>query len=736
MYGGAMAEKGFKRKLTAILSADVEGYSRLMGLDEESTIRTLTNYRSAITTLIQQHRGRVVDAPGDNLLAEFASVVDAVNCAVEIQRELAERNAQLPDEHKMLFRIGINLGDVVEDEDRIYGDGVNITARLESLADAGGICISGTAYDQVETKLDLEYEYIGEKEVKNIAKPVRAYRVLSYPGAAAHRVIQAKRAAGRKIRKTALALAAVLIIAVGAVAIWNIYQRPSAPSIEAASEERMAFPLPDKPSIAVLPFVNMSEDTKQEYFSDGITEDLITDLSKISGLFVIARNSVFTYKNKPVQIRQVAEELGVRYVLEGSVRRAADKVRINAQLIDATTGGHLWAERYDGTMENVFDLQDRITRKIISALELKLTTGEEKRIGRKETDSTEAYEAFLQGWAHYWQDTREDMVQAIPYLEQAVKQDPNYSRAYAVLAASYWRCRTMDWSSSLGLSSLETIEMARQYLQEAMKEPTPLAHLVTSSIRSSEGKYQESIIEATRAIVMDANDPVGYIAMGKALIYAGSSSEGADAIQKAMRLNPHYPPTYLRALGFAQFGMEKYEEAATSYEEAIKRDPNEDSQYLEIAGAYGQLGREKKARSALKTFNELRAKAEKSDPVTLQSIVVWEFKEQKDIERWREGLRRAGVPPGPEPVAAAEDLIYHTDKGPEVKGATTVDVATAKALFDRGVPFVDVQGDSYWAEGHIPGAVSLDPYKVFNKIELSKIVRKDKDVVIYCTSRT
>ncbi|MHC4791720.1 MAG: tetratricopeptide repeat protein [Planctomycetota bacterium] len=731
-----MVSKHFKRKLTAILSADVEGYSRLMGLDEESTIRTLTNYRSAMTTLIQQHRGRVVDTPGDNVLAEFASVVDAVNCAVEIQRELAERNAQLPEERKMLFRIGVNLGDVVEEEDRIYGDGVNITARLESLAEAGGICISGTTYDQVETKLDLEYEYFGEQEVKNIAKPVRVYRLLSYPGAAAHRVIRAKKAMGRKIRKAALALAAVMVIAVGAIVIWNIYLRPSTPSIEAASVERMAFPLPDKPSIAVLPFVNMSEDAKQEYFSDGITEDLITDLSKISGLFVIARNSVFTYKSKPVQIRQVAEELGVRYVLEGSVRRAVDQVRINAQLIDATTGGHLWAERYDGKMENVFALQDRITQKIVSALEVKLTAGEKKQIARKETDSTEAYEAFLQGWAYYWLDTREDIAQAIPHLEKAVKLDPKYSRAYAALAASYWRSSSMDWSSSLGLSGLETQEKARQYLQEAMKDPTPLAHLVASSISSAEGRYQESIVEATRAIVLDANDPVGYMAMAKALIYAGSPAEGAEAIKKAMRLNPHYPPTYLRALGFAQFGMEQFEEAAASYEEAIKRDPNEDWQHFELAGIYGQLGRQQEAESALKTFNELRAKAGMSDPYTLQHIVLWGFKEQKDIERWREGLRRAGVPPGREPVAAAEDLISHTEEGPKVKGATTVDVATAKALFDRGVPFVDVRAEYRWAKGHIPGAVNLESYSVFSKIELSKIVRKDQEVIIYCSSPT
>ena len=730
-----MVSEHFKRKLSAILSADVEGYSRLMGLDEESTIRTLTKYRSAMTTLIQQHRGRVVDAPGDNLLAEFASVVDAVNCAVEIQRELAERNAELPDERKMLFRMGINLGDVVDEEDRIYGDGVNITARLESLADAGGICISGTAYDQVETKLDLEYEYIGEQEVKNIAKPVRAYRVLSYPGAAAHRVVRAKKAMAGKIRKAAMASAAVLLIAVAAVVLWKIYLHPSTPPREAASPERMAFPLPDKPSIAVLPFVNMSEDPKQEYFSDGITEDLITDLSKISGLFVIARNSVFTYKNKPVQIRQVAEELGVRYVLEGSVRRAADQVRINAQLIDATSGGHLWAERYDGKMENVFALQDRITHKIVSALEVKLTAGEEKQVARKETDSTEAYETFLQGWAHYWRDTREDLIQAIPYLQKAVKLDPNYRRAYAALAASYWRIEER-WYRSLGLTGPEALEKIKHYLQAAMKDPTPLAHYVTSSMYSAEGRYQESIVEATRAIVLDANDPVGYVAMAKALVYAGRPAEGAEAIKKAMRLNPHYPPTYLRGLGFAQFGMEQFEEAAASFEEANKREPNEDWQYLLLAGTYGQLGREEEARSALETFNELRAKAGKSDPVTLQGLISWKFKEQKDRERWREGLRRAGMPPGREPVAAAEKLIYQTGEGPEVKGATTVDVAAAKALFDRGVPFVDVRDDSYWADGHIPGAVQLHPSRAFSQIELSRIVRKDDEVVLYCGGPT
>jgi len=340
-----MTAQGLKRKLSGILSADVEGYSRLMRDDEESTIRTLTTYRAAIIKLIQQYRGRVVDTPGDNILADFTSVVDAVNCAVEVQRELAERNAELPENRRMEFRIGVNLGDVVEEGERIYGDGVNIAARVEGLAEGGGICISGTVYDAVETKIGLEYEYLGEQEVKNIPKPVRVYRVLSFPGAAAHRVIKAKKAVGKTWRNVVVAIVAVLVVG-AAVAVWHFYFRP--PAMEPASIEKMVFPLPDKPSIAVLPFVNMSGDPEQEYFSDSLTEEIITGLSKVPHLFVIARNSTFTYKGKPVKIHQVAEELGVRYVLEGSFRKAEARLRVTAQLIDATTGHHLWAERTTG----------------------------------------------------------------------------------------------------------------------------------------------------------------------------------------------------------------------------------------------------------------------------------------------------------------------------------------------------------------------------------------------------
>jgi adenylate cyclase len=333
-----MTQEGYKRKLTAILSADVEGYSRLMGEDEDATIKTLTTYRELMTTLITKHRGRVVDSPGDNLLAEFTSVVDAVRCAVEIQEELRVRNAELPETKRMHFRIGINLGDVVEEGERIYGDGINIAARVEGLAEGGGICISGTVYDSIKNKLSLSYESLGEHTVKNIKEPVRVYRMRVGPEAAAH-VEGEEKPHPKSWRKAALAALIVLIVAAGAVTIWHFYFRP--PPIEPASEEKMAYSLPDKPSIAVLPFDNMSGDPQQDYFSDGLTEEIITALSKTDQLFVIARNSTFTYKGKPVKVQQIAEDLGIRYVFEGSVRKEADRVRITAQLVDAIKGRHI-----------------------------------------------------------------------------------------------------------------------------------------------------------------------------------------------------------------------------------------------------------------------------------------------------------------------------------------------------------------------------------------------------------
>jgi len=538
-----MTTEPYGRKLTAILSADVKGYSRLMGENEEATICTLTAYREVMADLIQKHRGRVVDSPGDNVLAEFKSVVDAVRCAVEIQEELKVRNAELPENRKMEFRIGVNLGDVIEEEERIYGDGVNIAARVEGLAEGGGISISGTVHDHIENKLALGYEFLGEHTVKNIKKPVRVYRVLSFPGAAAHRVIKAKAVVGRMWRNIALVVAAILVLGGVVVAIWHFYLRPSPPPIEPASVERMAFPLPDNPSLAVLPFENLSGDPEQEYFTDGMTDDLITDLSKISGVFVIARNSTFAYKDKHVKVRQVAEELGVRYVLEGSVRRAGDQVRVNAQLIDATTGHHLWAERYDGVVDNIFELQDKITQKIVAALAVKLTADEQKEFARRETDSIAAYDALLKGWEHSRRVTRDDFVKAVSYFKEAIELDPNYGRAYAALAGLYWSGGGLGFFQELSLG--ETGLLPREYLQMAMNYPTSPAHVVASQMSVFHRRHKEAIAQAEHAIALDPNDPNAHAAMAYALNWAGRPQEAVDSAMRAMRLDPGFPAEYI-----------------------------------------------------------------------------------------------------------------------------------------------------------------------------------------------
>ncbi len=358
-----MEPTGVKRKLAVILAADVEGYSRLMGADEEATFKTLSAYREIIDGLIARHDGRIVGTAGDSVLAEFGSAVEAVRCAVEIQRELEKRNAELPEDRKMHFRIGVNLGDVMVEGDNLLGDGVNVAARLEGLAEPGGICLSGMVHQSIEGKLDLAFADLGEQQVKNIAKPVRAYKVLVEPGAAAATV------SGPQPRRS---------------------------------------PVPDKPSIAVLPFINMSADPEQEYFSDGITEDLITDLAKISGLFVASRNAVFRYKGEAVEPQRVSQELGVRYVLEGSVRKAGDRVRISAKLIDPPTGYHVWAERYDRVLTEVFALQDEITAKIVTALEVKLPEGEQEQVARRYTENLEAYDYFLR-----WKACRSRVIVAV-----------------------------------------------------------------------------------------------------------------------------------------------------------------------------------------------------------------------------------------------------------------------------------------------------------------------------------
>ncbi len=533
----------------------------------------------------------------------------------------------------MEFRVGVNLGDVVEDGERIYGDGVNIAARVESLAEGGGICISGTAFDQIGKKLPLGYEYLGEQTVKNIEKPVRVYRVLTEPEAAG-KVIGEKRSWLKRWQWAALAVVAVSVVG---VLIWI---RLSAPPVEVASVGRMAFPLPDKPSIAVLPFENLSRDLAQEYFADGMTDDLITDLSKISGLFVIARNSVFTYKGKSVKIRQVGEELGVRYVLEGSVRKADKRVRINAQLVDATTGGHLWAERYDSHMSDVFALQDKITKKIVAALAVKLTAAEHKHVACKDTDNIAAYDAFLQGWGHYLRRTPDDFAKAVRYFEKAIELDPNYGRAYAALGLTYWKATDFDWHRWLAVHWTEGRLRARQYLEMAMKTPTSHAHRLAADMAISRHQLKGAIAEAEQAIAFDPNNPDSHLMMATALIFAGRPQEAVDFLKRAMLLDPHNPGLALGHLGLAHFCMGQLEEAVTLIERAFIHNPELHPLSAPLAAAYAHLGRDKEARDALFNYS----KTWMILPNLQRVMYHWPFKDSEVADRFVRGLLKAGLP--------------------------------------------------------------------------------------------
>jgi len=692
-----MAEKGFKRKLTAILSADVEGYSRLMGEDEEATVRTITAYREVLTTLIQQHNGKVLDSPGDNLLAEFASVVDAVQCAVAVQKEIKARNDELPENRRMQFRIGINLGDVIQEEERIYGDGVNIAARLEGLAEPGGICISKTAFEHIESKLPYGYEFLGDQTVKNIAKPVGTYRVLMEPRVTVAEKPEEKKPAPVKRMPIMIGAMAVMVVAISLV-IWQFYIRR--PSVEPASVEKMAYPLPDKPSIAVLPFNNLSGDPAQEYFCDGMTEDLITDLSKISGIFVIARNSTFAYKGKLVKIRQVAEELGVRYVLEGSVRKSEKQVRINAQLIDATTGHHLWAERYDGRMVNVFALQDKVTQKIVAALAVKLTPGEQKRLVHKETDNIEAYDTFLKGWEHYRRLTPDDFAKAVSYFKKAVELDSNYGRAYAALALTYWNASRMRWYWSLSVGYTGACLQAIQYLQMAMKNPTSIAYWVASDMSLYRRQWAEAIAKAERAISLEPNDPSGHFAMANALIFDGRPEKTVGFVKRAMRLDPHNLALHLYLLGLAHFAMGQLEQAVNSTDRALKLSPEAHSWALLLAAIYGCLGRDQEARGALQKWSRFMGGYLWGLRLTMS---FWPFKDEEVAGRFADGLLKAGLIGRPSEYykVCEEDKLT----GEEIRALVIGRRVAGSAVVggeQTGYPFQVVSESArYWIEGDL-----------------------------------
>ncbi len=576
--------KPLERKLAAILYADVAGYSRLTGEDEEGTHRCLSAYLDVLTATINSYHGKVLHYAGDAVLADFATVSDALTCAAAIQQDLKERNQALPEHRRVQFRIGVNLGEVIAGRGEIYGDGVNVAARLESLAEPGGICVSGTVYDAIGTKLPLDYEFLGEQQVKNIAKPVRAYRAALRPGGE----LPPPRA-GAKARRprryaltTAVAVAVGLFIVVGATA-WF------APRfLETGAEKTATLPFPDKPSIAVLPFSNLSGDVKDEYFTDGMTNDLITELSRLSDLLVIASNSVFTYKGRPVKVQEVSRDLGVRYVLEGSVQRASDRLRINAQLIDASTGHHLWAERFDRKLEDVFALQDEITQKIVTALSVKLTEEEHKRLAQRHTSSIEAYDYFLQAQALLNLRTRRENERARTLYQRAIELDATFARAYGGLALTHVADIREGWSTGPDETKKQALLLAQKAV--ALDDVLPEPHFVLGNVHLWRKEHGQAMVAIRRSLVLRPSYADAYSVLGAVQNYAGAPTESVALLHKAMRLNPTASYVYFQVLGQAHYLLGEYHEALLALTTAIDRNPAHFGTRLLLAATYVRLG--------------------------------------------------------------------------------------------------------------------------------------------------
>ncbi|MFQ5973554.1 MAG: adenylate/guanylate cyclase domain-containing protein [Alphaproteobacteria bacterium] len=614
-----------ERRLAAILAADVVGYSRLMEADEEATVRTLNACRQVIDGLVADHRGRVFGSAGDSMVAEFPSPVEAVRCAVDIQRELEAHNVDLPEDRRMRLRVGINLGDVIVEGDNLLGDGVNIAARLEMLADAGGICLSGPVFDQIKKQLDLGYEYLGEHEVKNIAEPVRVYRVLTEPEAAG-KIIGETRRAKQAWKQVALAAAAVVLIGVAAAVTWL---RPWEPTVEPASVERMTFPLPDKPSIAVLPFNNLSGDAGQSHMVDGLTEDITTALSQVSSLFVIARNSSFAYKGKPVKVQRVAEDLGVRYVLEGSVQTSGDQVRITAQLIDALTGNHLWAERYDRNMTELFALQDEITDRIVIALRIKLTEGEEARVHRKHTRSVEAWNLLSRGHEHFHRVNKTDNATARQLFKKAIEVDNGYALAYALLAWTHWFDAFHGWRENRELSFERASFLAEK--ARALDDALPDVYALQGAIHLFKREYDEAIEAGEKAVAYNPNHATNTALLAMILHNAGRPKEAIRKFKTAMRLSPYYPAWFLEVLGFTYLDAKQPDEALVAFAKFLERKPNAlhaAHSYIGRALAYHALGQDDEARAEV-------AKAVEADT----GVSLTEFR-QHSLNKDRAGLER------------------------------------------------------------------------------------------------
>jgi TolB-like protein/class 3 adenylate cyclase/Tfp pilus assembly protein PilF len=558
------------RKLAAIMFTDIVGFSRQMGSNEARTLRLLDVHNRIIQQTVSEHHGHVIKTIGDAFLVEFPSVVHAVQCAQQIHTQFRIYNAEQEQTEQIHVRIGIHLGDIVQREGDVFGDGVNIASRLQSLAEPDTSCISQAVYHEVHTKLDLgTIVSLGKPKLKNIAERFQVYALLPQAPQGVRQQLRVQRLKlSRHKRLVSHVVVGLLLIVVPLVAVRYL------PFVVPNSELRTPnsqLPLPDKPSIVVLPFVNMSNDPEQDYFSNGITEVLTSDLSRIANLFVIARNTAFTYKGKASNVQEVGKELGVRYVLEGSVQRAGEQVRIVAQLIDTTTGGPLWSQRFDRPFADIFALQDEIVKKIMTTLKLQFTVQEQGYLVRKHTDNLEAYDSLLRGIEPFWRYTKEAHAQARQMFENAIALDPQYAEAYARLSFIYYREWFLRWSMVP-----QTLERAFELAQQAvaLDDSLPLAHSILSQVYTQKRQYDQAIAEGERAIALDPNNTDSYQWQANVLNFVGRPAEALQMIEQAMRLNPRYPPFYLFELGWAYTSMGRYTEAITTLREFLSRSPS------------------------------------------------------------------------------------------------------------------------------------------------------------------
>jgi TolB-like protein/class 3 adenylate cyclase len=588
------------RRLAAILAADVAGYSRLMGADEEGTLERLKALRhELLDPKIAEHNGRIVKTTGDGVLVEFASVVDAVRCAVAVQQAMPERNTGIAADSRIELRIGINLGDVIVEGDDLYGDGVNIAARIEALADAGGVLVSNTVHDHVRDRLPFVFEDLGEQQVKNIARPVRVYRVrtaLTHPAA---------NAPGSPLSRTA---------GEGA----ERHRR------EAGEGSSPGLALPDKPSIAVLPFANMSGDPEQEYFADGMVEEIITALSRIRWLFVIARNSTFTYKGQAVDVKQVGRELGVRYVLEGSVRKAGTQVRINGQLIDASTGTHLWADRFDGSLDDVFELQDRVAVSVAGVIEPALQAAEMRRsIARPTTDLT-AYDLYLRALAVFYPITKERIFEALGLLDQAIAIDRHYGLALSWAAFCHGRLVIEGWTEEPETSRRKAGDLAREALLVGENDPGVLAN--AAFVLGYFGEDVSAMIGLIdRALALNPSFARGWYVSGILRLWVGQPDLAIEHAGTSLRLSPREPVgTPLSLMGGAYFFKRQFDEAASKVLLAIQDDPGFPPSYRVLAACYAHMGRLDEARAIVAQLRTIT-------PLVVPNFLPWRNPEHREL---------------------------------------------------------------------------------------------------------